>query len=56
MQLRRQTPVELTEGAEDGAEMGAFRYLKQSIRVANLAASLREYLRLGLEAGVFFES
>ena len=55
-QLRRQTPVELTEGAEDGAEMGAFRYLKQSIRVANLAASLREYLRLGLEAGVFFES
>jgi hypothetical protein len=55
-QLRRLTPVELREGAEDGSEMGAFRYLQQPIRTANLAASLQEYLRLGLEAGVFFES
>lgn len=55
-QLRRATPVELREGAEDGAEMGAFRYLQHPSRAGNLAASLQDYLRLGLEAGVFFET
>lgn len=55
-QLRRVTPPELREGAEDGAEMGVFRYLQQPSRASNLAASLQDYLRLGLEAGVFFES
>jgi hypothetical protein len=55
-QLRRVTPQELREGAEDGAEMGAFRYLQQPSRAANLAASLQDYLRLGLQAGVFFET
>lgn len=55
-QLRRATPPELREGAEDSAEMGAFRYLQQPSRAANLAASLQDYLRLGLEAGVFFET
>ena len=55
-QLRRATPPELREGAEDGSEMGAFHYLQQPSRAANLAASLQDYLRLGLEAGVFFET
>lgn len=55
-QLRRATPIELREGAEDGAEMGAFRYLQQPSREANLRTSLQDYLRLGLEAGIFFET
>lgn len=45
---------EICTGAEDGAEMGVFQHLKQPQREANLRASLAEYLRLGLEAGIFF--
>ncbi|NEP18940.1 MAG: hypothetical protein F6J97_18910, partial [Leptolyngbya sp. SIO4C1] len=53
-QLALNCPIELRTGAEDGAEMGAFNYLKQPQREANLRASLREYLRFGLEAGIFY--
>ncbi|MDQ3248357.1 MAG: hypothetical protein M3Q45_04025, partial [Chloroflexota bacterium] len=45
---------EISSGAEDGSEMGAFGFLKQAQRIANLHASLDEYLRVGLEAGIFF--
>lgn len=55
-QLRRSVPPELRAGAEDGQEMGAFRHLQQTRREGNLATSLDEYLRLGLAAGIFFES
>lgn len=47
-------PVEIRTGADDGSEMGAFDFLKQPQRETNLEASLDEYLRFGLEAGVFF--
>jgi hypothetical protein len=53
-QLAPTAPVELYGGAEDGAEMGAFRFLLQPQREANLRASLDEYLRFGLEAGLLF--
>jgi hypothetical protein len=43
-------------GAEDGSEMGAFNFLKQPQRDANLRAGLREYLRFGLEAGLIYVS
>jgi hypothetical protein len=36
--------------------MGVFSYLKQPQREANLRTSLEEYLRFGLEAGIFFAS
>jgi hypothetical protein len=36
--------------------MGAFSFLKQPQREANLRAALDEYLRWGLEAGVLFAS
>lgn len=49
-QLTRATPLEIRTGAEDGSEMGAFHFLKQPQQEANLKASLREYLRFGLEA------
>jgi hypothetical protein len=44
---------ELTEGASDTAEMGVFHHLQQPRRKRNLRAALDEYLRFGLEAGVF---
>lgn len=55
-QLASTCPPELSEGAEDGAEMGAFRFLLQPQRAANLRASLDEYLRFGLEAGLIFST
>jgi hypothetical protein len=51
-QLGLRCPVEIRTGAEDGSEMGAFMFLRQPQRHANLRAALEEYLRLGLEAGV----
>ncbi|OUC14147.1 MAG: hypothetical protein B0A82_14140 [Alkalinema sp. CACIAM 70d] len=53
-QLDRTCPVELYTGAEDGAEMGVFNFLKQSQREKSLQASLEESLRFGLEAGIFY--
>ena len=42
--------------AEDGGEMGAYHHLLAQQRVANLQVRLDEYLRFGLEAGIFFVS
>lgn len=53
-QLSRACAEEIRSGAKDGAEMGVFQHLKQPQREANLRASLAEYLRFGLEAGIFF--
>lgn len=53
-QLSRTCAVEITGGADDGSEMGAFSFLKQPQRVSNLETSLDEYLRFGLEAGIIY--
>lgn len=53
-QLRRDCDESVRTGAEDGSEMGAFSFLKQPQREANLRESLDEYLRLGLEAGLIY--
>jgi hypothetical protein len=53
-QLDEHCADEIREGAEDGSEMGAFRYLQQAQRESNLRAALKEYMRFGLEAGIFF--
>jgi hypothetical protein len=45
---------EIKAGAEDGSEMGVFRLLQQPQREANLRIALDEYLRFGLEAGIFY--
>lgn len=55
-QLSNACPVEIREGADDEAEMGVFHELQQPQRVTNLHVRLEEYLRIGLEAGVFFAS
>ena len=53
-QLSRTCPSQIRSGAEDGSEMGAFSFLKQPQREANLRTALDEYLRFGLEAGIFY--
>ena len=53
-QLHLACPEEIRTGAEDMSEMGAFSYLKQPQREANLQVSLKEYLRFGLESGIFY--
>jgi hypothetical protein len=52
-QLAVSCPDEIARGAEDEGEMGAFHFLQQPRRIDNLRASLDEYLRFGLEAGIF---
>ena len=44
----------IATGAEDGSEMGAFSSLLQPQREANLRIALEEYLRSGLDAGIFY--
>lgn len=55
-QLSLRCAVEIREGADDQSEMGAFHHLHQPQREANLRARLDEYLRFGLEAGIFYAS
>lgn len=51
-QLARSGPCEIATGAEDGSEMGAFSFLRQPQREANLRLRLDEYLPFGLEPGL----
>ncbi|MBI1395852.1 MAG: hypothetical protein GC151_07715 [Betaproteobacteria bacterium] len=55
-QVSRRTAREIREGADDGAEMGAFHDLYTPQRLASLGARLDEFLRFGLEAGVMREN
>lgn len=55
-QLSRRCALEIREGAEDQAEMGAFHDLYQPQRERNLRVRLDEYLRFGLEAGILYET
>jgi hypothetical protein len=50
-QLRGVCAEEIRTGADDGAEMGVFRFLQQPQRETNLRTVVEEYLRFGLEAG-----
>ncbi|HEX2049887.1 MAG TPA: hypothetical protein VHJ34_04545 [Actinomycetota bacterium] len=51
--LSRACAPEIAAGASGDGEMGAYNLVQQNQRIGNLKASLDEYLRLGLEAGVF---
>ena len=51
-QLSPTCAKEITAGAEDENEIGAFNVLEQAQRMGSLRTSLDEYLRLGLEAGI----
>lgn len=55
-QLALSVANEILHGADDEAEMGVFHDLFQPQREANLKLRLKEYLRFGLEAGIFYET
>lgn len=55
-QLSRACAVEIREGAEDGSEMGVCHDLFLAQRERNLRIQLDEFLRFGLEAGIFYVS
>jgi hypothetical protein len=55
-QLGSYCPKEIRAGAEDESEMGAFHDVFAPQREGNLRIRLEEYLRFGLEAGVFYAS
>ncbi|GAB4070845.1 hypothetical protein GCM10028812_41140 [Ancylobacter sonchi] len=55
-QLATRCPVLIGTGADDEAEMGAFHSLFQAQRETNLRVRVSEYLRFGLEAGLFYET
>lgn len=52
-QLQARIAEEIFTGADDGNEQGAFHLLRQAQRLRFLRSALDEYLRAGLEAGVF---
>ena len=55
-QLAAASGVEILQGADDSSEMGVFHDLFQPQREANLRNNLPEYLRFGLQAGLFHAS
>jgi hypothetical protein len=52
-QLRLNCPVQIRNGASNGAEMGAFNLLQENRREANLKRMLPDYLPLGQKIGLF---
>jgi hypothetical protein len=55
-QLGSFCPVEIRNGAEDESEMGMFHDVFAPQRESNLKIRLQEYLRFGLEAGIFYST
>jgi len=55
-QLTARTPDAIKRGADDESELGVYHFLFQPQRESDLITRLDEYLRVGLEAGIFHES
>jgi hypothetical protein len=55
-QLSTGSGAELLTGADDEGQPGAFHHLHQPQRETNLRVRLGEYLRVGLQAGILYET
>lgn len=55
-QLSLRTAPEILRGADDEGEMGALHHLHAPQRETNVRVRLEEYLRVNLEAGIFYET
>lgn len=55
-QLAEVCAQEITRGADDESELGAFHDLYQPQRAANLRVRLDEYTPAGMDAGIFYAS
>jgi hypothetical protein len=53
-QLSPTCAPEIATGAEDGNEMGAWRFLLQAHREANARGQIETYLRFGMQAGLAY--
>ncbi len=53
-QLHKDVHKLIFEGGDNGSEMGVFNSLHNPQRLRNLSSSLGEYLKFGLEAGIFW--
>jgi len=53
-QLAASCPAEITEGTEDGSEMGVLCHVKQAQRESNLRIRLAEYLPFGLDPALIY--
>jgi hypothetical protein len=50
--LSRTCAQEITEGGENGTEMGAWNFQQEPFRLSNLKSQLAEYIRFGMSAGI----
>jgi hypothetical protein len=50
------TDPTIRQGADDAGEMGAFHFLLAPLREADLRIRLQEFIPVGLESGIFYES
>ena len=50
------TADSIRRGADDGGEMGAFHFVLASLRETDLRVRLQEYLPVGLEFGIFYQT
>jgi hypothetical protein len=46
----------IRRGADDGGEMGAFHFIFAPLRETDLIIRLREYIPVGMEFGIFYET
>jgi len=50
------TDKSIRQGADDGGEMGAFHFVLAPLRENDLRVRLQEYLPVGLEFGIFYQT
>jgi hypothetical protein len=46
----------IRRGADDGGEMGAFHFVLAPLRESDLTVRLQEYLPVGLDAGIVYQT
>jgi hypothetical protein len=50
------TTDEVRKGADDGGEMGVFHFVLAPLRESDLRTRIQEYIPVGLEYGIFYET
>lgn len=50
------TDASISQGADDGGEMGAFHFVLAPLRENDLRVRIQEYLPVGLEFGIFYQT
>jgi hypothetical protein len=56
MKLLASTPDVVRRGADDGDEMGAFHFVLAPLRETDLRVRMQEYMPVGLEFGIIYQS